>query len=118
MSGGGLPRVLVSRCLECATPYPCPFPFWWRLKIPSLAPGIPRGKTAKSVGFQDPTTLRLFHIGYVLGVIYGFLFSLILTARENYYSDASLISSIVLGVIITVHGLRSRDAFAVHQQLR
>ncbi|PFH30678.1 cytochrome c oxidase subunit III subfamily protein [Besnoitia besnoiti] len=62
-------------------------------------------KTAKSVGFQYPTTLRLFHIGYVLGVIYGFLFSLILTARENYYSDASLISSIVLGVIISETGL-------------
>ncbi|ESS28119.1 cytochrome C family oxidase subunit III subfamily protein, partial [Toxoplasma gondii VEG] len=62
-------------------------------------------KTAKSVGFQYPTTLRLFHIGYVLGVIYGLLLSLVLTARENYYSDASMISTIVLGVIISETGL-------------
>ncbi|PFH30732.1 hypothetical protein BESB_022030 [Besnoitia besnoiti] len=62
-------------------------------------------KTAKKCGFQYPTTLRLFHIGYVLGVIYGFLFSLILTARENYYSDASLISSIYLELSSLRQGL-------------
>ncbi|KFG99317.1 cytochrome C family oxidase subunit III subfamily protein, partial [Toxoplasma gondii VAND] len=30
---------------------------------------------------------------------------LVLTARENYYSDASLISTVVLGVIISETGL-------------
>lgn len=71
-------------------------------------------KTAKSVGFQYPTTLRLFHIGYVVGVFYGLLLSLVLTARENYYSDASMISTIVLGVILSETGLFVSFFWAVY----
>lgn len=52
-----------------------------------------------------PTYLRIFHIGYIISLLYGFIITLMLTPRENYFSDASLISSIVAGVILSETGL-------------
>nr|ANC96600.1 cytochrome c oxidase subunit III [Cystoisospora suis] len=62
--------------------------------------------TYKSMVYQYPTTLRLFNIGWVLNpLVYGTFMIILFATREIYYSDTSLISTIVLGVILSETGL-------------
>lgn len=67
---------------------------------------IGRIPSIKRIVFQYPTSLRLFNIGWILNpFIFGFLFVLLYSAREIYYSNTSVLSTVVLGLICSETGL-------------
>lgn len=64
---------------------------------------IPR---CKRIVFQYPTCLRLFNLGWILNpLFYGIFFVLLYSAREIYYSNTSVLSTVVLGLICSESGL-------------